>query len=593
MIIPFSLVLLARDRFKGFLTVLGSLIGFHLILAVATQALHFFSYGLIISIHSLVALATLVIVLVKRSQIEPGSEFWRWILSGFVKRNDAKIYYRVNYFAIFAILIIVFQFWSVHYSYTGTISTSNGFQEVKNSRNIYPYYSDEWIGISLINYSIENRSLPLVNPLWHNTRFNNPTFPFFSFLAEVFLILQLNPLTTYPLLAILAGTLICSLTYLILRKSGAGIPASLLATLSIPYIINGANLPGLWYFLPLTAGLIQLLFALLSTTSEQKTLAIVFSILSIIFYPPIIAFSLPLIITLYLKDRNQKEIWIVLGALILVFLIALTFIFPNTNLTSLKDSITSFVLRTNLQNGIPKFNMLTIIPIWTLILAVIAIITKFTASFTRCKTLLVLTAIGLIFWTVYSGTQQVFIIEYQRVIVITSILITILAGLGFENIKNHLKISEKQLAFLILAIFAIASPFYTRYTDWQKLVMQIGTGENRIEVSPASPANIYLTQNNLELFKDIKGQRFIAPPWKGLVIGVATHNFPLESKPSTITNKILPYNTFLSATCAEKTTLAQKFQIAYAYSSPFICKSFTKIGESSEYLTLYKFFKIL
>ena len=584
MIIPLSLVLLFKDRFKGFLTILSGLIAFHLILAIATQALHIFSYSLIISITSLLALSALATLYIKRSAIE-------------------KPKFSLNYFTIFAILIIAFQFWSVHYSYTGTITMIDGYQEVANNKYAYPYYSDEWIGASLINYSIQNQSLPLVNPLWQNTRFNNPTFPFFSFLAEIFLILGLNPLTTYPFFAIFTGILICSLVYLILRKLNTGVPASILAALSIPYIINGANLPGLWNFLPLTAGLILFLFGILSFVSNFRNLTIFYSILSIVFYPPIILFSLPLIIAICLKDLNQKAIWLALGSLIIIFLIALVFIFGTANFATLKDSIMSLIVRTNLQNGIPKFNILTIIPIWTLILATIAIIIKFIAKFTRsnlvnkvrpCKNsslLLALVFIGLIFWAIYSGTQQVFVIEYQRVIVITSILITLFAGLGFENIKNHLKISEKKLTLLILAIFAIASPFYTRYTDWQKLIMVIDTGKEKVEVSPASPANIYLTQTDLDLFENIKGQRFIAPAWKGLVIGVATHNFPLDSKPSTLTNKILSYNTFLSANCVKKLALAQKFQIAYAYSAPFSCPHFTRLGESLENLVLYKFVK--
>lgn len=569
MIIPLSLALIFKDRFRGFLTILAGLITWHLILAIATQALQIFSYNLIISINSLIALTTLITIFTNKNRIE-------------------RPRFEISYFAIFAVLIIVFQFWSVHYSYSGTITDLNGYREVKNFSYNYPYYSDEWIGVSLINYSIENQALPLVNPLWENTRFNNPTFPFFSFLAEIFLVLQLNPLTTYPILAIIAGTVISLLAYLIIRKLGAGIPAALLATLSIPYIINGANLPGLWYFLPLTAGLVLFLFSLIAFITNEKKLALVYSILAIIFYPPIIVFSLPIIIFVFAKSQNKKTVWLAIGSLILVFLIALTFIFPGNNFSTVKDSILSFIFRTNLQTGIPKFSILTIIPVWTLILALAGFANELKS---KKYFLAILILIGLIFWTIYSGTQKVFVIEYQRVIVITSILITILAGLGFESIKSYLKLSEKHLALLILIIFAVASPFYTKHTDWRKLVMQIGTGEEQIKISPASPANIYLTQNDLELFKNIKSQRFIAPPWKGLVIGVATSNYPLESKPSTLTNKILPYNTFLSATCAEKTTLAQKFQIAYTYSTPFTCPALQKLGEGDGSLVLYKFVK--
>ena len=264
MIIPLFLVLFFKDRLKGFLIVSAGIITLHLFLAVCAQALHIFSYGIITAIHIVVALVVLFILIRKKNLINRTS-------------------FKINWLAVFAFLIIGFQLWSAHYSYTGTISTIDGYQEVTSNNYAYPYYSDEWIGVSLINYSIENKSLPLVNPLWPDTRFINPTFPFFSFVAEIFLLLQLDPLTTYPILAILSGILICFLVYLILRKSGASLPASLLVAFSIPYIINGANLPGIWYFIPLIVGLILFLSSFLSFSLDLKTLTVIYSILTVIF----------------------------------------------------------------------------------------------------------------------------------------------------------------------------------------------------------------------------------------------------------------------------------------------------------------------
>ena len=112
---------------------------------------------------------------------------------------------------------------------------------------------------------------------------------------------------------------------------------------------------------------------------------------------------------------------------------------------------------------------------------------------------------------------------------------------------------------------------------------------NNLTVIPAAPANNYLHPDDLYLFKDIKQKRFIAPPWKGLVIGVATNNYPLETKSSTLTISILKFSEFFSADCKNKTKLADKYKISYVYSGKFDCPDFKLIGNSREGLYLYRY----
>jgi hypothetical protein len=106
---------------------------------------------------------------------------------------------------------------------------------------------------------------------------------------------------------------------------------------------------------------------------------------------------------------------------------------------------------------------------------------------------------------------------------------------------------------------------------------------------PNLPLNRYLAPDDLTIWQGIIGKNFTAPPWKGLVIGAATGNFPLESKSSTITMSIMPYAKFLSADCTEKAALAERYSISYAYLPAFKCPNFVELGESSERLHLYKY----
>ena len=81
--------------------------------------------------------------------------------------------------AIFIIIVSFICFYSVHYNYAGKVTTINEpFKEVKNMKYDYPYFSDEWSSVSLIQYSLDNHKLPLVNPLWYNKYFPNPTIAF-------------------------------------------------------------------------------------------------------------------------------------------------------------------------------------------------------------------------------------------------------------------------------------------------------------------------------------------------------------------------------------------------------------------------------
>ena len=155
----------------------------------------------------------------------------------------------------------------------------------------------------------------------------------------------------------------------------------------------------------------------------------------------------------------------------------------------------------------------------------------------------------------------------------------------YPLLSNRKIILSVKVYFLFL--FLVLSFFYTNYSGWEKITLKIN-GSN-YSLSPAAPANKYLTADDLELFREISHKRFLSPPWKGLVLGVATDNYPLNTKDSIVSTNFLYYNNFINETCENKASIAKKAHLAYVYSSEFNCDKFNLLGVSQENLYLYKF----
>lgn len=206
--------------------------------------------------------------------------------------------------------------------------------------------------------------------------------------------------------------------------------------------------------------------------------------------------------------------------------------------------------------------------------------------------------IGAMFWIFYCFYPYVIIIEQPRVVAITAVLLVMLGGFGIEKAIQYfltrwgylndvyVSVSIKLITLLFFIVLAI---FYSKFSLWHKLVLKLEEGGRVQTFLPSPPVTRYLSEYDLVLFRDIKGKRFISPPWKGLVIAVATHNYPLESKGATLTSGVLNYRRFMSSSCGEKHRLAQKYKISYVYSTAFSCDRFKEIGKSRENLFLYQF----
>jgi hypothetical protein len=229
--------------------------------------------------------------------------------------------------------------------------------------------------------------------------FTNIFIAFFSFLSEIFLFINLAPLTAYPILTIFTGMTICLLVFLLLRANNVSPFVSLIATMFVPYIVNSANLPGIWYLIPFTGGLILFLIALINFSYQKKTFFLLMSLFSVLVYPPLIVFVAPVLFFTILFDA-EKTMVLKVKILVSVFLffglsVFLIFYSQKNNINLLTHFIFDSVWRLNLDGGIPTFYFWRVVPALLIPFYVIG----FLKSFDRKRLALVVAIItGSLFW---------------------------------------------------------------------------------------------------------------------------------------------------------------------------------------------------
>ncbi len=577
---PFAAIVCFDNKLRGFLSMLVLSAATHMLIGLATQSLHLFSYPVVFTLHLCIGIAWFIFAARhKRSVFKVD---WKWFPA--------------------AAFVVVFLFLSsIHYFYSGIVDTSFGTRLVSQSSYTYPMYSDEWVAVSLVDYSIANKALPLVNPLDANSPFINFLAGFHILVSEVFLLLSLTPLSHYVWFAIFNGMMICLLVYFILRSLSVSRYASAVVVMSIPFITNSGNLPGIWYLLPYSASSTFLLVAILGFLIRSRLVSSLGLVLALVIYPPMIVFILPVLVGASISTfgRVRKKLsntfWVSIGILIvaaiLVFLIGLGGFNPG----QIVNRAISFVVRDSLDMGRVWFAVWNVLPLFILPLVIIGV-----RDFFRRKIYYIILPIlvGTIYWIAYSFTSSVLIIEPSRIVLVTSLLLTIIAGFGIDTMYTFFVRKFPQvidpfiinsLKCITLIFFILMFVFSSRFALWHKSVLVIGQQRNFRELVPAPPVTRYLTEDDLRLFSSIEGKRFISPPWKGLVIGAATHNFPLDSKNSTLTNKMLSYDVFMKADCEQKKSYAIKYNIDFAYTNHFSCPSFAEVGKSYESLMLYEF----
>jgi hypothetical protein len=367
-----------------------------------------------------------------------------------------------------------------------------------------------------------------------------------------------------------------------------------IASVSALYLTNGAVLPGIWTLIPLIMGIICMMLGFFFFITHNVKMMIFLVFLTLLFYPPLFPFY-TIAFFVYLlteKEYSFKEkrkyitVYLVFSASVAV-LISLSYFFRDGGWNNFFKYIvfSKIFYETFTKNAIPEYKIWVIVPVPVLVFSAIGIF----SLRKKLMWLVSLIVLGLAYWILYSFVLFRIIIEYQRVIVFTSILLVIAAGRGMSVLikpfKENYLLDYMQAALLFL--FFVFSPRYTEREAWMK--MKLIHTESRKVFQSAAPANRYLHPDDLRIFRDMKGKRFLSYPWKGTVIGVATDNFPLSMKPGTISIDQHMFYNFMNADPQEKGWIAKKYGIDYIYSPRFKSPSFRIVKESEEGLYLYRF----
>ncbi len=579
---PFLLLIFSKNKRADFVVILFFETLLQSALGIFTQAFGIFYYQVILWANLLAFLFFIFFVLKQIPRINVNFK-------------------RIDWALVLVFIISLATLFQVHFNYTGRYNMVNDelfqYHNANNMSYVYPYFSDEWYAVALAKESINSHSLPLKNPFDNSFFFNVEMF-FHSFIAEIMLFLGLSPLNSYTTLSIFINTLIIVLAYIFLRESNLSKTTSAVFALCLLYITSASNLPGIWNLIPFTMGIFFSLIGMIFMLKDKLKMALLSLLLVALFYPPLVIFyglavAFYLFIKFKLKDKLVffvKPLMIIISVMLVLFVLVmisplsgfLNYIFSKIFYKSFTGSFT------------PQFNPFYIVP-W---LAIFLLPFGLFYIFKNKKWVFYQFMLGIILWIFYAFSNFRIVIGYERTVIYVSFLAVLISAFSVGRIKDYIQkkfsydaskiIKFTEIAVIIL--FLITTPFYTQNDRWQKLILT--NYKIQADSIPKSPANNYLTNDDLTIFQNIKSAKFLSAPWKGTVVAISTGNYPVITKGGTITmgyeNPIF-YQQFLDSDCQVKVNIAKEKNIDYVYSTPFTCQGFNKLNESKEGFTLYEF----
>jgi hypothetical protein len=581
---PLLLVLLFKNKYLGFATVLSAMVLGHTMIAFITQALHIFTSPVVISVHAFIAVVVMMLVYKRRLSIS------------FVPLREMALIQTL--FIVIALGMVAYQFYAVHFDYTGPVSTISGEMYVSGDSYAYPLFSDEWIAVAVASTVIENNALPLTHP-FTGASYQNYLVAFHALVAEISILFPVPITTVYVWLGIVINTALVGMCFVVLRSFGVYRGVAVFGMLLIPYVVNSSNLPMLWYLLPWNVGFLVLLCSMVFVVHKHVWQALAAACISALLYPPIIVFSVPILLTMcidyHVKIRNRVmvSVGIFIVAAPAIFVTALAF-FTKYSFLEVATRFSDTIIRPMFSSfgSVPTFFIWDVVPWFILPFAVYAF-----WKYQQSKLVIfVPVLIGVVGWIVNPITDTTFLIDYHRLVAITALLLVIVGALGVQEVWGYMVSRYKafrsteshvMVSGTVLIIFLILTPFYTTHDTWRNFTTPYkDSAGTQMYGKPAAPVSRYLHPDDVRIFSTLHGERFLAPSWKGLVIASITDNEPMYTKPSTITIKKLVYENFSIANCDQKTAMVREHRVSYIYAEKINCAGFEVVDRSAEGLYL-------
>jgi hypothetical protein len=191
----------------------------------------------------------------------------------------------------------------------------------------------------------------------------------------------------------------------------------------------------------------------------------------------------------------------------------------------------------------------------------------------------------------YAWTSMRFVVGYERTVVLVLFITLVLAAVGLarliDALPDRIYPHARRAVAIVAVIVAVAIvPTYTTQLGWTKLVA-VDTERQEV-LLPGAPVVTAYAYEDEWLFSALEGERFLAVPWKGTTVAVATGNIPVTTQPGTISIQPGLYHTFINAPCEEKRAIAAEYDIAYVFTHRFACPGFEKMATNTEGLVLQK-----
>lgn len=220
-------------------------------------------------------------------------------------------------------LIAVYLFtvaYMVHYAYPGEYIQQVEYEVMRLEGPAphyqFPIHGDEWMHLSQVQYVLREGAIAHHNPnLYGDGRRVNTQMGFYSFLAVVFTLTGLDPLTTYQFLPGINAALLGAVLALFLFKLTGSYYPGIAAAVFLSTTAVNTNIMGIWFFVPLTFSYPLILLCIHTYLTGRKDMLLCsFALyLALLFIYPLAAILLAGIFVLHIlvtRTMTKGIIWL-------------------------------------------------------------------------------------------------------------------------------------------------------------------------------------------------------------------------------------------------------------------------------------------